>query len=71
MKHKPLDLGQRVKIKPEVKEHGGKLGVVVFDGRELGWHVIKVKFEDLPRPISFSPDEVERQSSDRWNSKRP
>jgi hypothetical protein len=58
MKHKPLGVGQTVKIHPQVKEHGGKLGTVVFEGQELGWHVIKVKFGDLPRPVTFSPDEV-------------
>ncbi len=61
MKRKPLEVGQRVKIKPQVKEHGGKQGTVVFDGRELEWHVVKVKFDELPRPIPFSPDEVEGQ----------
>ncbi len=61
MKHKPLEIGQAVKIKPQVKELGGKLGTVVFDGKELGWHVVKVKFDNLPRPVAFSPDEVEKR----------
>ena len=60
MRKKPLGIGQPVKIKPQVKEHGGKLGTVVSEGRELGWNVVKVKFDDLPRPVVFSPDEVER-----------
>jgi len=61
MSRKPLCVGQTVKIKPQVKQHGGKLGVVVFAGEELGWRVIKVKFDDLPRPVTvaFSPNEVE------------
>ena len=49
-----------MKIKPQVKEHGGKLGTVVYQGQERGWPVIKVKFDDLPRPVTFSPEEVER-----------
>ena len=60
MKQTPLGAGQTVKIKPLVKEHGGKLGTVVYQGQERGWPVVKVKFDDLPRPVTFSPEEVER-----------
>ncbi|MCX6904356.1 MAG: hypothetical protein NTW03_12935 [Verrucomicrobia bacterium] len=74
MRPHPLELGDRVKIKPLIKEYGGKLGTVVYEGKELGWHVVKVKFERLPRPVSFSPDEVEtigrrlgnQRSSNAW-----
>jgi hypothetical protein len=59
MKYKTLGIGRTVKIKPQVKEHGGKVGRVVYEGQELGWRVVKVKFDDLPRPVSFAPDEVE------------
>ena len=58
-KHKPLGEGRKVRIKPQIKEHGGKLGTVVCEARELGWPVVKVKFDDLPRAVTFSPDEVE------------
>jgi hypothetical protein len=60
MKNKPLGIGQTVKIKPQVKEHGGKVGTVVYEGQELGWRVVKVKFDDLPHPVAFSPNEVDR-----------
>jgi hypothetical protein len=59
MKYKPLGIGRTVKIKPQVKEHGGKVGRVVYEGQELGWRVVKVKFDDLPQPVSFTPAEVE------------
>ena len=59
MKHKALGVGHTVKINPKVKEYGGKLGTVVYEGKKLGWYVVQVKFEKLPRPVSFSPDEVE------------
>ena len=60
MKQKPLSEGQKVKIKPQIKEYGGKLGTVVCEGKELGWRVVKVKFDDLPHPVTFAVDEVER-----------
>jgi hypothetical protein len=60
-RHKPVREGQTVKVNPQVKEHGGKLGVVVSKGQELGWPVVKVKFDDRPRPVTFSPDELERR----------
>jgi len=59
MRQKRLGLGQTVKIKPQVEEYGGKLGTVVYERQELGWHVVKVKFDDLPHPVIFSPHEVE------------
>jgi hypothetical protein len=59
MKEKQFSVGQTVRIKRRVKEHAGKLGTVVYDGQELGWRVVKVKFDDLPRPVGFSPNEVE------------
>jgi hypothetical protein len=59
-RHKPLGVWETVRIKPQVKEHGGKVGTVVYEGQVLGWPVVKVKFDGLPRPLAFSPDEVER-----------
>jgi hypothetical protein len=59
MKYKPLGIGRTVKIKPQVQGHGGKVGRVVYEGQELGWRVVKVKFDDLPQPVSFTPAEVE------------
>ena len=59
MKKRSFDKGQTVKIKPQVNEHGGKVGTVVYAGQELGWRVVKVKFDELPRPVSFTPDELE------------
>jgi hypothetical protein len=41
MKYKPLGIGHTVKIKPQVKEHGGKVGRVVYEGQELGWRVVR------------------------------
>jgi len=61
MKYRPLGMGQTVKIKPQVKEHSGKVGRVVYEGQELGWRVVKVKFDHLPQPVSFAPDEVARR----------
>jgi len=55
-----LGLFETVKIKPQVKEHGGKRGTVVYEGQEFGRPVVKVKFDDWPQPVIFSPDEVER-----------
>ena len=60
-RHKPLGVGEKVMIKPQVREHGGKVGTVVSEGQELGWPVVKVKLDALPRPLAFSPDEVERR----------
>jgi hypothetical protein len=60
MRQKPLRMGQTVNIKPQVKEYGGKVGTVVGEGQELGWRVVKVKFNDQPRPVTFAADEVER-----------
>jgi hypothetical protein len=59
-RHKPFGVMETVKIKPQVNEHGGKLGTVVYEGREFGWPVVKVKFDGRPRPVVFSPEEVER-----------
>ncbi len=60
MKPRPLSEGQTVKIRPQVKDYGGKTGTVVYEGREFGWRVVKVRFDDLPRPVAFTPDEVAR-----------
>lgn len=59
MKHQPLSVGQTVKIKPEVKEYGSRLGTVVWQGKELDWRVVKVRFDGVSRPVTFSPNEVE------------
>ena len=59
MKHKALGIGHQVKIKSRVEQHGGKVGRVVYEGQDLGWRVVKVKFDDRPQPVSFTPDEVE------------
>jgi len=61
MSRKPLSEGQIVRIRPQVKEHGGKVGTVVSEGEELGWRVVKVRFDGPPRSVTvaFSPNEVE------------
>jgi hypothetical protein len=59
MRPKSLRMGQTVKIKPQVKGYGCKVGAVVSEGQELGWRVVKVKFDDQPRPVTFAADEVE------------
>ncbi len=53
-------VNQRVKIKVQVPDLGGKEGVIVGHGVQLGWRILWVKFGDQDRPVAMAYDEIER-----------
>ena len=61
MKPHPFAAGQPVTVKSEVSKYGRKPGRVEREGVHLGYRAVWVKLADLPKPVVFAPQELERR----------
>lgn len=50
--------GDRVRVRSEDAQHGGKHGVVEGVGNQLGYRVVMVKLDGVNSVINFAPNEV-------------
>ena len=52
--------GERVQNRQEVKDFGGRTGVVVRTGRQLGYAIVVVELDEGKEPQTFGLHELEK-----------
>ena len=55
---KHFERGQRVRVRSEDKEHGGKEGFIKGFGNQPGYSVVIVQVEGVPKPVNFAASEL-------------